>query len=57
MMKLKQFNYYKREIKKADEGNKDKLRTIINAKRIFCIPWLLVSDVLFINYPNQYKIE
>jgi hypothetical protein len=41
------FSQYKRLLKKSDAGNHDKMREIIDAKKIFCIPWLICYQHLF----------
>jgi hypothetical protein len=32
----------------AEQGNKKKMRELLGIKKLFCIPWLLVGDILLI---------
>lgn len=41
----------------AELGNAKKMRRILHVKKIFCIPWLLVGDILLTNYPDKYDSE
>ena len=41
----------------AEQGNPKKMRRILQAKKLFCIPWLLVGDILLTSYPDKYDSE
>jgi len=47
MAKEIDFKSFKRIIKRGDEGNRTRLCEIIKFKKIFCIPWLLCYQQLF----------
>lgn len=38
----------------AEQGNQKKMRKLLQCKKLFCIPWLLVGEILLINYPDKY---
>lgn len=38
----------------AEKGNIGKMRTLLRGKKLFSIPWLLVGDIILINYPDKY---
>jgi hypothetical protein len=38
---------YKKLVKAAELGDLVKMRAIIEAKKIFCVPWLLCAQELF----------
>ena len=38
----------------AEQGNQKKMRKLLQCKKLFCIPWLLVGETLLINYPDKY---
>lgn len=36
----------------AEEGNSKRLLQLLQCKKLFCFPWLLVPDILLEEYPD-----
>ena len=33
------------------------MRKLLQCKKLFCIPWLLVGETLLISYPDKYDSQ
>jgi hypothetical protein len=45
---------YHQTCAEAEQGNPKKMRKLLQSKKLFCIPWLLVGDTILVNYPDKY---
>lgn len=46
--RLKDFNYYKKSLKKSMESsNKERLSKILSVKQFFSVPWLVCHEYMF----------
>jgi len=58
MNKLKHnIEFYHQVCAEAEEGSQKKMLALLQCKKIFCIPWLLVGDTILVNYPDKYDTE
>ena len=55
--KYKNFDKYKKHLIAAENGDQNKIEKLIREKKLFCIPWMLVGDLLIDSYPdlNNFK--
>jgi len=49
--------YYHEVCTEAEQGDPKKMRKLLKAKKLFCIPWLLAGDIILVNYPDKYDSQ
>lgn len=47
-------NYFHQVCAEAEEGNPKKMQRLLDMKKIFCVPWILVGEILLSGYPDKY---
>jgi len=49
--------FYHKVCAESEEGSQKKMLSLLQCKKLFCIPWLLASDTILVSYPDKYDSE